>query len=260
MRARRRCCATRSSRTASKSPRRATTARPRTTRRTKLIEKLLFATASVVALVFLDARPARGGDRRQRGDPHADGDAVRVLGLGLHAQPRVAVRADLLDRHPRRRRDRRRREHPPPSGARTRNARCVELIPGAVDEVGGPTILATLTVIAALLPMAFVSGLMGPYMSPIPINASMGMLLSLAIAFIVTPWLARLLAEIERAPRTARGAEAGSRRASARSSSACSGRCSTSAAAGATARLLGVGGRRADRDRRSRCRCSGWSC
>jgi multidrug efflux pump subunit AcrB len=47
-------------------------------------------------------------------------------------------------------------------------------------------------VIAALLPMAFVSGLMGPYMSPIPINASMGMLLSLAIAFVVTPWLARL--------------------------------------------------------------------
>ena len=66
------------------------------------------------------------------------------------------------------------------------------IIPGAVDEVGGPTILATLTVIAALLPMAFVSGLMGPYMSPIPINASMGMLLSLAVAFIVTPWLSRL--------------------------------------------------------------------
>ncbi len=67
-----------------------------------------------------------------------------------------------------------------------------QIIPGAVDEVGGPTILATLTVIAALLPMAFVSGLMGPYMSPIPINASMGMALSLAIAFTVTPWLARL--------------------------------------------------------------------
>src|SRR5690606_27984999 len=67
-----------------------------------------------------------------------------------------------------------------------------QIIPGAVDEVGGPTILATFTVIAALLPMAFVSGLMGPYMSPIPINASMGMLLSLAIAFSVTPWLARL--------------------------------------------------------------------
>src|SRR5512134_233668 len=67
-----------------------------------------------------------------------------------------------------------------------------ELIPEAVDEVGGPTILATLTVIAALLPMAFVTGLMGPYMSPIPINASVGMLLSLAIAFVVTPWLARL--------------------------------------------------------------------
>ena len=66
-----------------------------------------------------------------------------------------------------------------------------ELIPVAVDEVGGPTILATLTVIAALLPMAFVSGLMGPYMSPIPINASMGMLISLVVAFVVSPWLAR---------------------------------------------------------------------
>ena len=64
------------------------------------------------------------------------------------------------------------------------------LIPRAVDEVGGPTILATFTVIAALLPMAFVSGLMGPYMSPIPINASMGMLISLAVAFTITPWLA----------------------------------------------------------------------
>ena len=65
-----------------------------------------------------------------------------------------------------------------------------EIIPGAVNEVGGPTILATFTVIAALLPMAFVTGLMGPYMSPIPINASMGMFISLAIAFVVTPWLA----------------------------------------------------------------------
>lgn len=64
-----------------------------------------------------------------------------------------------------------------------------EAIPPAVDEVGGPTILATFTVIAALLPMAFVSGLMGPYMRPIPINASAGMLISLAIALIVTPWL-----------------------------------------------------------------------
>jgi len=69
-----------------------------------------------------------------------------------------------------------------------------EIIPKAVDEVGGPTILATLTVIAALLPMAFVSGLMGPYMSPIPINASMGMAISLVIAFVITPWLSlRLL-------------------------------------------------------------------
>ena len=72
----------------------------------------------------------------------------------------------------------------------TPDARLKDIIPRAVDEVGGPTILATLTVIAALLPMAFVSGLMGPYMSPIPINSSLGMALSLAIAFTVTPWLA----------------------------------------------------------------------
>lgn len=71
-------------------------------------------------------------------------------------------------------------------------ASLTEIIPTAVDEVGGPTILATLAVIAALLPMAFVSGLMGPYMSPIPINASMGMLISLAVAFIITPWLSRI--------------------------------------------------------------------
>lgn len=71
----------------------------------------------------------------------------------------------------------------------------VEAIPVAVDEVGGPTILATFAVVAALLPMAFVTGLMGPYMSPIPINASIGMLISLAVAFIVTPWLSlKLLA------------------------------------------------------------------
>ena len=70
-----------------------------------------------------------------------------------------------------------------------------DIIPPAVDEVGGPTILATFTVIAALLPMAFVSGLMGPYMSPIPINASTGMLISLAIALTLTPWMShRLLA------------------------------------------------------------------
>jgi multidrug efflux pump subunit AcrB len=63
-----------------------------------------------------------------------------------------------------------------------------------VEEVGNPTILATFTVIAAILPMAFVSGLMGPYMRPIPVGASVAMLASLAVAFIVTPWLAlRLL-------------------------------------------------------------------
>jgi multidrug efflux pump subunit AcrB len=60
----------------------------------------------------------------------------------------------------------------------------------AVDEVGNPTILATLTVVGAILPMAFVGGLMGPYMRPIPIGASAAMLFSLMVAFLVTPWAA----------------------------------------------------------------------
>jgi hypothetical protein len=108
------------------------------------------------------------------GDPHADGDVVCVLGLGLHAEPGVLfalifsigilvddaiVVVENIHRH----------QHCFPISHSPRSFR------GAVDEVGGPTILATLTVIAALLPMAFVSGLMGPYMSPIPINSSLGM-------------------------------------------------------------------------------------
>ncbi len=60
----------------------------------------------------------------------------------------------------------------------------------AVDEVGNPTILATLAVVAAILPMAFVGGLMGPYMRPIPIGASAAMVFSLMVAFLVTPWAA----------------------------------------------------------------------
>jgi multidrug efflux pump subunit AcrB len=65
---------------------------------------------------------------------------------------------------------------------------------GAINEVGNPTILATFTVIASVLPMAFVSGLMGPYMSPMPIGASLAMLFSLLVALIGAPWLAyRLL-------------------------------------------------------------------
>src|SRR5690606_20890320 len=71
-------------------------------------------------------------------------------------------------------------------GDRTPEVAAVE----AVDEVGNPTILATFTVIAAILPMAFVSGMMGPYMRPIPIGASAAMLASLAVAFIVTPYVA----------------------------------------------------------------------
>ena len=64
----------------------------------------------------------------------------------------------------------------------------------SISEVGNPTILATFTVIAAVLPMAFVSGLMGPYMSPMPIGAALAMIFSLIVALIITPWLAyRLL-------------------------------------------------------------------
>ncbi|MFT6591675.1 MAG: multidrug efflux pump subunit AcrB [Rhodoferax sp.] len=66
----------------------------------------------------------------------------------------------------------------------------LEEIPCAVNEIGSPTTLAALTVTAALLPMAFVSGLIGPYMSLITINSSLGMAISLTIAFIVSPWLA----------------------------------------------------------------------
>jgi len=157
----------------------------------KLIQKLLFATASVVALVFI----ALG-----RREAAIVGTAVvltltvtlfaswawgftlnrvslfaLIFSIGILVDDAIVV-VENIHRH--------QQLHPGKTLA--------QIIPGAVDEVGGPTILATLTVIAALLPMAFVSGLMGPYMSPIPINASMGMLLSLAIAFVVTPWLARL--------------------------------------------------------------------
>ncbi len=69
----------------------------------------------------------------------------------------------------------------------------------SIDEVGNPTILATFTVIAAVLPMVFVSGLMGPYMSPMPIGASIAMIFSLLVALTITPYLAfRLLRVVEK--------------------------------------------------------------
>ena len=64
----------------------------------------------------------------------------------------------------------------------------------AVAEVGNPTIVATLTVVAALLPMLFVSGLMGPYMAPIPVNASAAMIFSFFVAMVLTPWLMKIIA------------------------------------------------------------------
>ena len=158
---------------------------------TKLIQKLIFATLSVVALIFF----ALG-----RREAMIVGSAVvltlsatlfaswawgftinrvslfaLIFSIGILVDDAIVV-VENIHRHQ----------------LLFPNKSLKEIIPGAVDEVGGPTILATLTVIAALLPMAFISGLMGPYMSPIPINSSMGMLLSLAIAFMVTPWLARI--------------------------------------------------------------------
>jgi len=88
--------------------------------------------------------------------------------------------------------------HLPQNRGRERSEVAVE----AVNEVGNPTILATFAVITAVLPMAFVGGLMGPYMRPIPIGSSAAMFFSLAIAFIVTPWAAvrmlRLIASLRR--------------------------------------------------------------
>ncbi len=157
----------------------------------KLIEKLLFATTSVVVLVLLTMG---------RREAVVVGAAVIVtlaatlfaswawgftinrvslfaliFAIGILVDDAIVI-VENVHRH---------REFD--------GAPLSEVIPRAVDEVGGPTILATFTVIAALLPMAFVSGLMGPYMSPIPINASMGMLISLGIALAFTPWMCRKL-------------------------------------------------------------------
>jgi multidrug efflux pump subunit AcrB len=78
----------------------------------------------------------------------------------------------------------------------------------AVDEVGNPTILATFAVIAAILPMAFVRGLMGPYMRPIPVGASSAMVFSLIVAFVVSPWAAlRLLRNYAHRPTSGHEAE-----------------------------------------------------
>jgi len=71
--------------------------------------------------------------------------------------------------------------------------RSVKIALAAIEEIGNPTILATLTVIASLFPMAFVRGLMGPYMRPMPIGASMAMVFSLFVAFVIAPWLAMRL-------------------------------------------------------------------
>jgi multidrug efflux pump subunit AcrB len=74
--------------------------------------------------------------------------------------------------------------------AANRGRPAIDVTVEAVNEVRSPLILATFTVIAAILPMAFVRGLMGPYMRPIPVGASTAMLFSMAVAFVITPWAA----------------------------------------------------------------------
>ena len=109
----------------------------------------------------------------------------------------------------------------------------------AVAEVGNPTIVATLTVVAALLPMLFVSGLMGPYMAPIPANASAAMLFSFFVAMVIAPWLMLRLA-----PQGRRGAAEHERRmakACSAGSTAASPRRSCARAASAWIFLIGVG-------------------
>ena len=154
----------------------------------QLIGKLLFATAAVVVLVLLSMSWREGlivggaivitlaitlfaswawGFTLNRVSLFA-----LIFSIGILVDDAIVV-VENIHRH----------LHLDPS------RKLLEIIPEAVDEVGGPTILATFTVIAALMPMAFVTGLMGPYMSPIPINASTGMLISLIVAFVVTPWL-----------------------------------------------------------------------
>ena len=79
----------------------------------------------------------------------------------------------------------------------------------AVAEVGNPTVVATLTVVAALLPMLFVSGLMGPYMAPIPANASAAMIFSFIVAMVVAPWMMLKLAPVRAANAAAHGHDEG---------------------------------------------------
>ncbi|PTE22314.1 multidrug transporter AcrB [Cereibacter changlensis JA139] len=88
------------------------------------------------------------------------------------------------------------------SDGRSRRAAAID----AVGEVGNPTIVATLTVVAALLPMLFVSGMMGPYMSPIPANASAAMVFSFFVAVMITPWLMLKVGRAESAGHAEHGA------------------------------------------------------
>jgi len=155
----------------------------------ELVEHLLIATLSVVALISL-AMGWRSGLVVGIAVPvtlaltlfifYAAGYTLNrvtlfalIFSIGILVDDAIVV-VENIERH-----------------AREQGGRSfLRVVVEATDEVGNPTILATFTVIAAILPMAFVRGMSGPYMSPIPIGASAAMLLSLAVAFVVSPWAA----------------------------------------------------------------------
>ena len=167
----------------------ATTARPREEKSNELVEHLLIATLSVVALISL-AMGWRSGLVVGIAVPVTLALTLFIYFLAGYTLNRVTLFAlifsigilvddaivvvENIERHHREK----------------KGLPFLRIAVEAVDEVGNPTILATFTVIAAILPMAFVRGLMGPYMRPIPTGASAAMLFSLAVAFIVSPWAA----------------------------------------------------------------------
>jgi multidrug efflux pump subunit AcrB len=154
----------------------------------ELLYHLGLATVSIIALVWLRHRLARGARRGDRHPGHHPADAVclavmgytlnrvslfaLIFSIGILVDDAIVVIENIA-------------RHWGMGDGRERKQAAIE----AVAEVGNPTIVATLTVVAALLPMLFVSGMMGPYMSPIPANASAAMVFSFFVAVMVTPWL-----------------------------------------------------------------------
>ena len=157
----------------------------------ELLFHMCWPSLSVTLLIALTLGLARVAGRRHRHPGHAGAHAGRlylygytlnrvtlfalIFSIGILVDDAIVVVENIV------------RHYRLPEN---RDRPAAEVAIEAVDEVGNPTILATFAVIAAILPMAFVGGLMGPYMRPIPVGASAAMLFSLLVAFVVTPWAA----------------------------------------------------------------------